>query len=252
MIVVSPIDWIVGAYDDWAYDPLSALQPFAGAEVKAFAAAKTKSYSFFGEINFGLSEDIDLTLGLRWTNDECELVGRTEADNPIGANVLTLPFNEDESWSELTYRAALNYHFNDDVLGYLSYNRGFKVGAYNTVVFTGVPAPAVEPEILDTYEVGMKAEFLDGRLHLNTAFFYYDYSNIQLQKISGTPPGSFLQNAAESDIYGFEVDGQAALSDNLTLRFGLSLLNTEYVDYPGCEVSTPPATYSVTFDVFFY
>jgi len=57
------------------------------------------------------------------------------------------------TWTKLTWRAALDHKFSDDVLGYVSYNRGFKSGSFNPFTWTN---PPTNPEVLDAYELGLK------------------------------------------------------------------------------------------------
>jgi iron complex outermembrane recepter protein len=237
--------WIAGFYyydDDWSYPPLEVQQYGPGISANAYSNVLTESYSFFGEITFELGESTDFIAGLRWTHDEKELNGSTVIEAPIGNPIMQLPFLKDDTWAEYSYRAVLNHHFTEDVMAYISYNRGFKSGAFDSVVFNGQAPDPVNPEILDAYEIGMKGEFYDGALRLNLAAFYYDYKDVQLQKVEGSEggtPNSILLNAAESEIMGVEVDGHAAITDNLTARFGVSLLDTEYSDFQGCVINTP-------------
>jgi iron complex outermembrane recepter protein len=252
--------WIVGLYyynDEWSYTPLRVAQPLSpaypgspiGVAVNADDTVDTESYSAFGEFKYDITLDTSLTLGARWTNDDRELYGQTIIENPINTVFMTIPFEASDSWSEMTYRAVLNHNFTDDVLGYISYNRGFKSGAFDSVVFNGIAPEPVEPEILDAYEIGAKGEYFDGLVRLNTALFFYDYSNIQLQKIDGSGSGaanSILLNAAESEIWGLEMDGQALLGEYFTARFGLAYLDSEYTDFAGCVINTPSGSVAPT------
>src|SRR3546814_5938747 len=100
--------------------------------------------------------------------------------------------SSDLNFAEPTWRVSLEHDLATDVLGYVSYNRGFKSGVFNAGTAT---APVVEPEIVDAYEGGVKATFLDRKVRLNTAAFYYDFQDIQLSAfVSGQP--QTLRNAA--------------------------------------------------------
>src|SRR3546814_16058004 len=92
--------------------------------------------------------------------------------------VTTTPVPDQKtSFKKPTWRGALEHDFADDVLGYLSYNRGFKSGVYNILSLTGAP---VRPEIVDAYEAGLKTTFLDRKVRLNVAAFGYGFQDIQL------------------------------------------------------------------------
>src|SRR3546814_11118893 len=66
-----------------------------------------------------------------------------------------------KNFAEPTWRVSLEHDLATDVLGYVSYNRGFKSGVFNAGTAT---APVVEPEIVDAYEGGVKATFLDRKV----------------------------------------------------------------------------------------
>ncbi|MFA5632413.1 MAG: TonB-dependent receptor [Porticoccaceae bacterium] len=234
--------WILGLYYfdyEASYTPMGLSGIGAGSfgAVSIFSTIDTQSYAAFGEAAFDLTSDTSLVVGLRWTEDEQELRGYTEFGPYGGTPLMSRHFKTDESWSDPTWRVALNHQLNDDVMVYASYNRGFKSGTHTPVVSSGVPAAPVEPEEVDAYEIGMKGDFFDRRLRLNLAAFYYDYKNIQLQRIDAGV--ALLLNAAEAEMRGFEVDGQFVVTDNLNLRFGLAYLDTEYTDFPGCLINTP-------------
>jgi iron complex outermembrane recepter protein len=238
-----PYRWIVGLYywdDESRYDPLNlyGLGIPGGVEIEIFSGVETQSVAVFGQMTYDITEATALTLGIRYTEDDRENTGFTRFTLPGGA-ANEAHFSDSTTWSEPTWRVALDHQITDEVMGYLTYNRGFKSGTYNTVNSGGAGFPPVDPEILDAYEAGFKADFLDGRLRLNAGAFYYEYENIQLQKIDGGI--AFLLNAAEAEIKGFEVEGQASLTDNLNIRFGLSYLDSEYTKFQGCPINIPTA-----------
>src|SRR3546814_12994752 len=93
------------------------------------------------------------------------------------SDVCSSDLDQKTSFKKPTWRVALEHDFADDVLGYLSYNRGFKSGVYNILSLTGAP---VRPEIVDAYEAGLKTTFLDRKVRLNVAAFGYGFQDIQL------------------------------------------------------------------------
>ncbi len=83
-----------------------------------------------------------------------------------------------QNFQKLTWRLALNQKFTEDVMGYVSYNRGFREGGYNVAGPADAP---YKPESIDAYEVGLKSVMFDRRLRLNAAAFWYEYRDIQAQ-----------------------------------------------------------------------
>ena len=97
--------------------------------------------------------------------------------------------------------------------------------------------PAVDSEIVDAYEVGFKSDLADDRVRLNGSVFFYDYQDLQIQVINAGI--TVLDNAAEAEVMGAELELQAAPSENLRLYVGLAYLDTEYTKFPNAQLSTP-------------
>ncbi len=248
----SPVDWIAGVFylDDqqsavqWTCVGLavscgSASAPTAG---RLQVVQDTRSYAAFGQTTFDAFLGTRLTLGLRYTDDNKRLSGSQPGATvpypgaPYASDPNGIP--TDLTWTKLTWRAALDRKFTDDVLGYVSYNRGFRSGSFNMFNWSNPPA---RPEVLDAYEIGLKTEWFDHALRLNSALFYYDYQDIQLRSAAPPAPlGTFLTlNAAQSEIYGLDVDFVAAPTDRLNLQGGFEVLHAEYTNFPNGPCSTP-------------
>ena len=125
-----------------------------------------------------------------------------------------------KSWSEITPRVAVDYAFSDDVLGYVSWSRGFRSGGWNGRATTPTSIGPYNPETVDNYEIGLRSEFLDNSLRLNLTFFHAKYSNKQESQIYafGTATETIVDNAAEANINGIELEAQYILTENLSLR----------------------------------
>ena len=80
----------------------------------------------------------------------------------------TIDFAQKKDWDNVSGRVALSYDFTPDVLGYVSFSRGFNSGNYNGGAFSDqAEATLVDPEILTSYEVGVKCDLAGGTLRLN-------------------------------------------------------------------------------------
>ncbi|WIW89533.1 TonB-dependent receptor [Sphingobium sp. V4] len=262
----SPFDWIVGAYYlNWktGYLPLLFVR---GNEidygVQRQAPIRAISYSVYGQGTVNLGAKTRITAGLRYNFDESiasqVFTGQslTTLPSPAAVNVYGVQSNvvpeQRAHFRSPSYRIAIDHHFNDDVMIYASFNRGYKSGTYNggslcTATVVGLCpaaniAPPVEPEILKAYEAGFKSDLFDRKLRLNASGFYYDYSNLQVQTITGTPPVSLLQNAAQARMYGVDVDFEARPIPFLTLSGGFEWLHAEYGDFINASTSTPRTT----------
>lgn len=226
-------DWIAGFYyftNDAGYDSFNTLlaTPALISISNIAASQETNSYAVYGQLTQNLSDRLRGTLGLRYTLDEREFSGTNVVPTSGGPVVLTVPANNQSTDDDaLTWRLALDYDFSDAIMGYVSYNRGFKSGQFAVNAFT---TPPVDSEILDAFEVGLKSELFDHRLRLNVAAFYYDYQSLQSQVVVGTTPT--IVNAGDAVIQGIDVDFNARLSDQFRVFGGVSILDSESQDYP--------------------
>ena len=103
-----------------------------------------------------------------------------------------------------------------------------------TSVIRAMESSSVDPEVLDAFEVGLKSEFADRRVQLNAAAYYYDYKNIQAQRVVfGAAGQSFatLQNAAAATLYGLDADIAIVPTRGLRLNVGFNLEHSKYDDF---------------------
>jgi len=239
----SDVEWIVGVFymdAEAEYDPMHIFGPVLDAQAPgllgtwAYATQDTQSMAAFGQITYPLTERLDLTVGARYTRDKRDFTGVTMLD--FGALQVPMAPAVDSSidQKEPTWRLALDFQVTEDVLAFISYNRGFKSGSFNT---TAPYDPPVEPETLDAYEIGIKSTLFDNRLRLNMAAFYYDYTDIQLAKISGA--AQTILNAAEAEVYGFDMDFDAVITERFSINGGLALLDAEYTEFEGAPIINP-------------
>jgi len=133
---------------------------------------------------------------------------------------------------------ALEYR-RDFGLAYLSYTRGFKTGGYN---YPASANPVLNPETLDSYELGIKASVAGDRLRLRSALFEYDFKDLQ---VSRGGAGAFIttENAASATVRGLETDVDAALTARLSLTAGVAFIDSEYTAYVAgvlVPLTTPP------------
>ena len=143
---------------------------------------------------------------------------------------LEIPVRQD--LEEFGWRIGYDHKFTDDLLGYISYSRGFKSGAFDTralAAFSGTADKPVAPEFLDAYEIGFKSTLLDGRLDFNGAFFYYDWEDLQVFDVDAAGAPAFL-NVPATEIYGLEFEAKWAPSEGWFIQAGLGYLNTEITD----------------------
>ncbi|PKM01723.1 MAG: hypothetical protein CVV17_06690, partial [Gammaproteobacteria bacterium HGW-Gammaproteobacteria-7] len=196
---------------------------------------KNKSWALFGQTTVALADQLDLTVGARYTRDDkdkpdsAQVIRRLNANGPPPLQTITQ--NQSADWDKVTWRAALDYTLNDDTLLYASVSTGYKAGGFNR----GASQAIYDPETVTSYEVGVKTNALDNRLRLNLSAFYYDYEDLQLAQIETAPGGvieNITRNAASSEIWGLEAEGDAIPYDGGLLNFAFGYLSAKFEDFP--------------------
>ena len=205
----------------------SAIAPGVNGGFFQHYRQSRRSYAAFLQGDYDLTDQLVLTLGARYTWDKAKYrdgfayLFAGDVGGPDLPLASTVPcagvagtcaydpaarYEIDGSNKALTGRAARSYTFNSGTLVYASYSRGYRSGAFNGGGYTSsVGITYIDPERVNAYEIGVKGRFLDNKLTLSGAGFYYDYSN---QQVQDTRPGpvSFLVNAPKSQVYGGEVE----------------------------------------------
>ncbi|MFT5501014.1 MAG: iron complex outermembrane receptor protein [Woeseiaceae bacterium] len=179
---------------------------------------ESESRAVFGQTTFSLVEDLRLTLGVRYTEDE-KKVHRELTNNLGGAACDSI---SDESWSQATGTLILDYTFSEDAMVYGSLSKGYKAGGYNP----GECFDVFDPEDIVSYEAGIKTRVADGRVQLNGSVFMYKYDDIQVNRFVNN--ASAITNAAEADILGAELEFIIVAGSGLSFDGGITWLDTEY------------------------
>jgi iron complex outermembrane receptor protein len=230
-------NWIVGLYylhdDGHTHDPTGYLQQ--GTLLAALGGMTvlqeqlvTNSYAAYGQATWEFAPGTRVTGGLRYTSDTRHIQGTTTpaTGSPTSGD-------QQKTWTKVTYRATLDHDFSPDILGYISFNTGFKAGSFSYTAPTG---PSINPENLTAYEAGLKTQLFSNAIRLNLAGFYYDYSDLQFTTRVGTL--SILANAAKARIYGLDLDFEARLGAGLRWAAGLNVINAKYTSFPSGQITT--------------
>lgn len=222
---------------------------------------QTTSKAAFAHMNWEFMPTWTLAAGLRYSKDEKEYDRSTSTFwDPMFASLdETVAFQGRESWSAWTPSISLQKAFTDNVMGYVSANRGFKSGGFNgranTVAET--TQAVFNPEFVWTYEAGVKMRSNDGRLQGNVTAFHSEYKDFQarvseiVNPNSPTPDFSFpVLNAAALKMDGIEFEGSALLGEGTKLSGQLSYMNARYDNFadPRLDVSYPGFDPNVSHD----
>ena len=189
----------------------------------------TTSYALFGEVYYDLSEQTTLTAGLRYTDDEKNITQQQLFFTFVQSFDEWITANND--WQETTGKLAINHIINDNSIVYASYSTGYKAGGVN-------PGADVnfDPEFIDSFEIGTKNLFMDGRLQANLGAFYYDYKDMQIGQVSET---STKTVNADAKVVGAEAEFVFAATPDLIFDLSISVLDFKIKDFESAQDADP-------------
>ena len=189
----------------------------------------TESFAVYAQADIKIGNNGTLTLGARYTDEE-KTVDFQGTVNSAGMVAAGIPLSQSEQ--EITPRIAYAHKFTDNLMMYASATNGFKSGGWNARGSSSAALQAFAPETIWSYELGMRGDWMDGRLRTNITMFYSDLED--LQTTSATPDGQFLTtNAGGLEVPGIEAEITALPTDNWQIFAALGWQNAEYQDLPG-------------------
>ncbi len=219
----------------------------------ALTESDSTNLGVFAEINYSISDQLELNVGVRAVRDDKDFLVRREGEALGQAKICQpdrttglLPEGCDaagvfrtganDSWNDVLPEVSLTYSMSDDAILYGRYAEGYKPGGW-TGENSGTPIDALtefRPEYSTTAEIGTKLLLADRRVRLNIAAHYTEYEDLQIQQFvtfdDGRPSNIFTVNAKDgTTAYGVELDLTAAVTENITLF-------TNYA-YTKCEFS---------------
>ncbi|MEL7578751.1 TonB-dependent receptor [Pseudoalteromonas sp. D15MCD-2] len=187
----------------------------------------TKAWAVFGSLDYTITDDLKITAGLRYSDDEKEF-SADRTLSPIGGSALYL--TENPSDDHVSWDLSANYKINDDVNWYARVANSFRAPSIQGRILFGDEVTVAESETVTSFETGIKSDVLDGQGRVNATVFYYTMDDQQLTAVGGGANFNRLVNADKTTGYGFELDTEWVLTDNLNATFNLSYNNTELDD----------------------
>ncbi|HWJ34241.1 MAG TPA: TonB-dependent receptor [Steroidobacteraceae bacterium] len=242
---------------------------------------KDQSGSIFGNVDWTLSDQLKLSGGLRYTRDDLQngacssdyngvtlpiwntsvhfIAGGVPGGPPLVVPNGCLTYSADFKTiagfdkpslvqSNVAGRLSAQYTFDNDVLAYATFSRGYKSGAVPVLpAFSETQYTPARQESVSTFELGGKSSFFDHRLKATLAGFYYDYTDKQL--FSEVPDVVFtalkrIVNVPKSKVYGAEFDIAWQLTNDLQLHSGASYTKSEITNFIGYDTLGHPQDFA--------
>ena len=236
-----PIDWIIGGFysnDDNDFFSDTDFRDHAGfsAFFESGSTQETEGISGFAQVDWRMTQQIKLSLGTRYTDEDREFTFGGQVSGVGGPPPVVEYSPEKLNIEEVGVRAALEFTPNDNLLLYASFNRGFKSGGYPaSIAFAVTALLPFESEELLAYEAGFKSTLLDGNVQFNAAGYYYDWNDMQARTAADViNPVTMeevrvilLSNAGDAEIYGVEAEFTWQPTPELLVYTGINAMDAE-------------------------
>ncbi len=246
-------------YDGESCGNFDAILSGFGVTREITGCSNSESWALYTQANFSLSDKVSMAVGARYTDEERsatvnnglllgnvypydgwipgytrpdalfdgEIVPQVLGTDSDGDGVLDAP--KSESWSRFTPSVSIEYQAHRDLMFFASYAQGFKSGTFNPRA--GANEDAVNPEVVDSIEIGMKSEWNDN-LRLNVTVFDLDHKDRQYVSVLPTEDATVLAqvlgNVGKSSATGLEAEITYQATDNLTLSAALGYIDAEF------------------------
>lgn len=242
--------------------PLSGMSYFGFPQGTAMGTtyidSKLESVAVYGQATYHATDNLGLTLGLRYTEDDREATR-------YGDNITFSPGSNEGTYDHLDWTAIVDYSFNDDINGYVKAATGFRSGGSSERAPNF--AQTFNEEEVISYEIGLKSQLFDNTVRINTAVFQTETDGA-INTLGGTGAMAAFQetfNFGEVKITGVEMDALWAIGKATTIGLNYVYLDSSLSDVvvpaesmlqtPGADITdsshlaqVPRHAYSVTFD----
>ena len=199
-------------------------------------AMNVKTWAVFGNANYDLTDRFSLKAGARYSYEKRDVTSwQATAIPPATApapSTLGYPWVREKDWSNFSPQLGVEYRPHDEVMTYFTWTKGFKSG---TSVIGEAGKEFVNPEKVESFELGLKSRVLDNRLQINVATFYHEVEDAQFQFTfpQAAPPNftTEMRNAAQVEAKGVELETSWRLAGAFTLDTAVAWLDSKFKSF---------------------
>jgi iron complex outermembrane receptor protein len=253
MPVAERVDWLLGAFytheSSALVQTISAEDTVTGAVVGngiAFNSPTTfAEYAAFTDLTFHVTDRLDVQVGGRESEVE-----QTYTETDTGPYVVTFdlapsPYvvpKTDVKTHAFTYLLTPRFRISSDLMAYARFASGYRAGGPNEV--PGAPRE-YRPDKTNDYEIGMKGDFLEHKLIVDTSLYYIDWKDIQLSVLNENYL-SYTTNASRAKSQGVELSVTSRPLTGLTIAAWIAWDDAELTQ--AFPAGNPSDTYGVAGD----
>lgn len=286
----------------------------SNANTDSLNIGRNETEAIYADLSWNVTDQLTLSLGARRQEDKSLGTQRVRGtdiaepfpwDNPQhvlsdphGYNAITSTTGP-TSYEQTTTRLSVQYQWNDSLMTYLTLADGYSPGGRSTAPtnildvndagvavggylmdvhnagLSDLPSEIVRDEqTVDSYELGMKADWLDGRLRTNVTYFTTDWRNMTGSTYVATIywdtdadgfadvdglipcaarctadgqneilwfPNLLTSAVTKAEASGLEFESTWLGSDNFQLGANIGMLDSEFVELGDAALGTVPA-----------
>lgn len=254
------------SFTDFSAPFVADFTPFSVDPSYTNNTGKRKSWAVYAQMEYHLTDQLSLVAGGRYSYEKkYNVMGEAGKLSAAGISP-TVDFSQhifssvpgvvfgavENDWDNFSPRVGVNYEANDDVFLFAFWQRAYKSGGFNArspdqVAFE---TPFGEEKV-DNFEIGMKSEWMDGKLRVNVNAFYSQFDGLQRSLVipsssSGSGVTTNTTNVADLTSYGLEAEITALVGDDLSVFANIGWNKAYYTSYcadlDGAGATSAPAT----------
>ncbi|NHN88841.1 TonB-dependent receptor [Acetobacter sp. LMG 1627] len=212
--------------------------------VNALIDQQTRNWALYGEAHYHITPNLTFAAGLRF-NYENHSNSETLSYLAGGSHITTVAnqlatlysspqggvawqVSENKSWIQLLPKGSLSWQALPRLMAYVSISQGGKSGGYDYRAQSPTAPQQAEipyrPEIVTTYEIGIKSDPIPGRVHFNGSLFWNQFDDIQLTSLDPSNGLTHRFNAGKAHSTGAEIETTVKITRDLDLRYSASYL----------------------------
>jgi len=210
--------------DSFSFDTLGG----GAVNGRAFQLQETTSWAVFGSADVELTPQFTLSGGVRFTDEKKDYFAERTL-SPVGGGPLPKQFRNPED-EVVSWDVSATYDATEDVTFYTRAAKSFRAPSIQGRVLFADDVTVGDTEEIFSVEGGLKGLFLDGRLRLDLAGYWWDMDNQQLTAVGGDANINRIVNVADTTGAGAEFSAEWSPTNNLRLTGALSYNFTELND----------------------
>ncbi len=220
--------------------PRPAINRPDDLEYISFVNTQIREKAIYGEGTFKITDAWQVTGGLRYfkydafaeggTDTPLTGGGQTRTPYPLAQIVPSRVRSGSTQADGLVWKANTSYKFNDDLLVYFTYSKGYRTGNVNRVAPCIIPLPAgqnvcalptelaYQPDKTRNIELGARASLFDRRLQLTGSIYHVKWSGLQVPSRTVNGAVGITVNGSSAVSKGAEFTARLKITPNLTFQ----------------------------------